>query len=98
MQVVAVGEGRSQEAVKWVHVRWGCNCRCPLKPAEAVEVKWETHQLCEAVIDMLRLAPTSVQAKVFSRRLVLEWRRGGGEGAGDAGELGDRCEFPDLRR
>jgi hypothetical protein len=67
-------------------------------PPEAVEVKWERLQLCEAVIDMLRLAPASVQAKVFSRRLVLEWRRGGGGGAGDESELGDRCEFPDLRR
>lgn len=65
-------------------------------PAEAAEVKWERLQLCEAVIDKLRLAPTSVQAKVFSHRVVLERRRG--EGAGDVGEVGDRCEFPDLRR
>lgn len=40
-------------------------------PAVAAEVKWERLQLCEAVVDMLRLAPTSVQAKVFSRRVVL---------------------------
>ena len=52
--------------------------------------------MCEAVIDMLRLAPTSVQVKVFSHRVVLEGRRG--EGAGDAGGVGDRCEFPDPRR
>ena len=65
-------------------------------PAEAAEVKWERLQLCEAVVDMLRLAPTSVQAKVFSRRVGLVWRRG--EGTGDAGEVGDRCKFPDLQR
>ena len=34
---------------------WGCNCRCPLLPVEAAEVKRERLllQLCEAVIDML---------------------------------------------
>jgi hypothetical protein len=57
-------------------------------PPEAVEVKWERLQLCEAVIDMLRLAPASVQAKVFSRRLVLEWRRGAGGAGGGGGGCG----------